>query len=259
MDILVGVLVVVALAYFAKSYLFYEKGNPYRLEGTDYNNAFQKRSGGNIYDEVLGSEYGLIVALMAKVAKADGGICELEGRIVEDTIDELAGYFSQRESARKILWEILESEEKDHANIDLIAGEFARYTEREPHKRAKIMEFLINLSFADKTLSPEEEATLEKIAFHFKLSAAEYETIMGSFKAFYNHYEASGKDPYAVLGVDESVSAAELKNVYRRLVKEHHPDIIKGQGKGEDFVKQATVKLQEINEAYETIKAKKGY
>ena len=259
MEILVGLVVLGVLGYFAKSYLFYEKDNPYRAQGTDYESSFQKRRGGDVYDEVLQSEYGLITALMAKVAKADGGICELENRIVEDTIDELSGYFSHKENARKILQEILENEERDHGNIDLIAGEFVRYTQKDPHKRVKIMEFLINLSFADKSLSTEEEATLEKIAYHFKLSAAEYEKIMAGFKAYYNHYQASGKNPYEVLGVGESVTAQELKNVYRRLVKEHHPDVIKGQGLGEDFVKQATAKLQEINEAYETIKAQKGY
>ena len=259
MEIIVGLVAIGLIVYFGKSYLFYEKTNPYRGKGTDYEHAFLKRKGGDIYDEVLQSEYGLITALMAKVAKADGGICELEKEIVESTIDELSGYFSHRENARKILWEILEKEEKDHGNIDLIAGEFARYTEREPHKRVKIMEFLINLSFADKSLSKEEEATLEKIAYHFRLSAAEYGKIMGGFKEYYRHYEADDKDPYGVLGVETSVSAEELKGAYRRLVKENHPDIIKGKGHGEAFVKQATVKLQEINEAYETIKRQKGY
>jgi curved DNA-binding protein CbpA len=35
---------------------------------------------------------------------------------------------------------------------------------------------------------------------------------------------ASASDPYAILGVDASVSDAELRAAYRRLVKQHHPD-----------------------------------
>ena len=200
-----------------------------------------------------------IVALMAKVVKADGRICELEQEIIDTTLDELAGYFSHRENARKILEEILEKEEREHDNIGLIATAFVDYTRSDPGKRLKIMEFLINLSFADKQLSESEEETLGKIAFYFKIAAAEYHKLLGSFKEYYAHYSTGEANPYEILGVPETVSAAELKTAYRRLVKEHHPDVIKGQGLGEEFVAQATARLQEINDAYEALKRAKGY
>lgn len=259
MELLLLALVVGVLVYVSKSYLFYHETNPYRGDAADYAHPFEKRTGGDLYDEVLRSEYGLIVALMAKVVKADGKICELEREIIDTTLDELADYFSHRENARKILEEILEKEEREHDNIDLIASEFVSYTRTDPNKRIKIMEFLINLSFADKQLSGSEEETLGRIAFHFQIPAGEYQGLLESFKRYYDHYTAGEKNPYDVLGVEESVSAAELKSVYRRLVKEHHPDVVKGQGLGEEFVAKATAHLQEINEAYETIRQAKGY
>lgn len=251
--------VILVLVYVTKSYLFYHEENPYRGKGADYTRPFQKRSGGDLYDEVLRSEYGLITALMAKVVKADGRICELEQEIIDTTLDELAGYFSHQANARKILREILEKEEREHGNIDLIASEFVNYTRDDPNKRIKIMEFLINLSFADKQLSEAEEETLGKIAFHFRIAAGEYQNLLESFKTYYAHYRVGEANPYELLGVSETVSAAELKSVYRRLVKENHPDVIKGQGHGEEFVQKATARLQEINEAYEAIKRSKGY
>ena len=45
-----------------------------------------------------------------------------------------------------------------------------------------------------------------------------------------------------------------IKKAYRKLVREYHPDIIKSQNKGEEYLKEATRKTQEINEAYEIIK-----
>ena len=46
-----------------------------------------------------------------------------------------------------------------------------------------------------------------------------------------------------------------IKKKYRALVKQYHPDLMKAQGANEDYMAEATRKMQEINAAYETIKA----
>ena len=61
-------------------------------------------------------------------------------------------------------------------------------------------------------------------------------------------------DHYQVLGVGRDSSVDEIKKVYRKLAREYHPDIIKAQGKDENYLKEATAKTQEINFAYEMIK-----
>lgn len=52
------------------------------------------------------------------------------------------------------------------------------------------------------------------------------------------------KDYYDILGVDEDASQKEIKEAYRKLAKEHHPDSKNGD----------TEKFQEINKAYKTLK-----
>ena len=59
------------------------------------------------------------------------------------------------------------------------------------------------------------------------------------------------KSLYETLGISENASADEIKKAYRKLVREYHPDIIKSQNKGEEYLKEATRKTQEINEAYD--------
>jgi len=56
---------------------------------------------------------------------------------------------------------------------------------------------------------------------------------------------ASQKDYYKALGVPETVSADELKKVYRKLAVKYHPDKNPGSGK-----QQAEAKFKEISEAY---------
>jgi len=50
----------------------------------------------------------------------------------------------------------------------------------------------------------------------------------------------------------------DIKKAYRKLVKDNHPDIITGRGLGEDEIQKATIRLQEINSAYELIKKQKN-
>jgi molecular chaperone DnaJ len=58
-----------------------------------------------------------------------------------------------------------------------------------------------------------------------------------------------GKDPYEVLGIRRGASAEQIKKAYRDMVKKYHPDKYKGHPL-EDLAKE---KMQEINEAHETL------
>src|SRR5437868_4654223 len=53
-------------------------------------------------------------------------------------------------------------------------------------------------------------------------------------------------DYYAVLGVDRSATAEEIKKAYRKLARQHHPDLNPDN-------KEAHKKFQQINEAHEVL------
>ncbi len=57
------------------------------------------------------------------------------------------------------------------------------------------------------------------------------------------------KDPYEVLGVPRGADKDQIKSAYRALAKKYHPDQYSGSPL-EDLAKE---KMQEINEAYDTI------
>jgi molecular chaperone DnaJ len=57
------------------------------------------------------------------------------------------------------------------------------------------------------------------------------------------------RDYYDILGVDRNVSDDELKKAYRKMARQHHPDL----QSGEHQKKAAEEKFKEINEAYEVL------
>lgn len=59
----------------------------------------------------------------------------------------------------------------------------------------------------------------------------------------------SKRDYYEILGVDRNVSDDDLKKAYRKLARQHHPDL----HVGDQQKKSAEEKFKEINEAYETL------
>ncbi len=63
----------------------------------------------------------------------------------------------------------------------------------------------------------------------------------------------AGKDYYRILGVNRNASEREIKQAYRKLARQYHPDVNPGD-------KSAEAKFKQINEAYEVLsdKEKRG-
>lgn len=65
----------------------------------------------------------------------------------------------------------------------------------------------------------------------------------------------SKKDPYEILGVSPNADQEEIKQAYRKLANQYHPD--KLTHLGEDFRSLAEERFKTIQEAYQTLKEKK--
>ena len=88
MEIIV-ILVVIAILFFI--------GRNYKTE--EFKNKKKKRKD-KFEGYLLNHEAGLLVALMAKVAKADGKACELEAELLKHTFNDISSHFENSDEIR---------------------------------------------------------------------------------------------------------------------------------------------------------------
>lgn len=211
--------------------------------------------------DLMNHEAGLLIALMAKVAKADGQVCELEAELLKHTLNDISRHFHNEDEIREKLKVIYNDEKLSFDNTLTICEKMLKLTKFDYTKRLKVMEYLLNLAFTDKSLSQTEYMICEDIANALKIKRVDFETMIQKFESFYKNQAQSEQitieQAYATLEATSEDDMATIKKKYRNLVKQHHPDIVSGQGASTDIINQATAKLQEINEAYELIKKEK--
>ncbi len=208
--------------------------------------------------DLMNHEAGLLVALMAKVAKADGQVCELEAQMLKHTFTDISRHFENAEEIREKLKLIYSNEKKSFDNTLVICEKLYKITKYDYQKRLGVLEYLLNLAFIDKEFSKTERMITEDIATALKIKKSDFEISVNKFETFYkeqkNTQALSLEKAYEVLESSPNDDESSLKKNYRKLVKKHHPDIVSGKGASQNIIDEATRKLQEINEAYELIK-----
>jgi len=212
------------------------------------------------YESLKNSDLGLFVALVAKVAKADGHVDALEAQLVGIMFDDIAKVFPQPQQTKDILKRIFNEEKERSDNVEQVAHTLANALKRNKAQQEQFMGFLIQLAFADGEVTKSEEDILATIAEAFAFDPNKYHALFDQFEAMMKnvHPQATLDDAYKILGVTKNDDMNTIKKAYRKLVREYHPDIIKSQGKSEEYIKEATAKTQEINQAYEMIKKARG-
>ena len=226
---------------------------------SSYTTKYSKEAFKNIKitkDSLENTELGMFVALVAKVAKADGRVDALEAQLIGIMFDDISAVFPEPEHTKSILKEIFNEQKDNFDNLETIAHNLAQATKRDKAKQQQFIGFFIQLAFVDGDVSNSEDEILQTIAQAFEFDPDVYHAIFDQFEKMMQNItpKATISDAYKLLGVSESDDMSVVKKAYKKLVRLYHPDIIKSQGKDEAYMQEATAKTQEINQAYEMIK-----
>ena len=202
------------------------------------------------------SQLGLFIALVAKVAKADGRVDELEAQLIGNMFDDISAIFEDKEKTRSILKEIFNEEKERSGDTGEIAQALNKSLGRSILKRRQFVGFLIQLASAGNGMSSDEDRVLREIISELNITPDEYSAMLSKFENMLKNKQQSMslEEAYKVLDVNESDDINLIKKRYRKLVRQYHPDIIKSQDKDDSYMEEATAKTQEINQAYEIIK-----
>jgi DnaJ like chaperone protein len=180
-----------------------------------------------------------LVALCAKLSKADGVSTALEARAFEQV-------FHVPPEERANVERLYDLAKRDVAGYDAYADRVAALLAGEPQLKRDVLEALFHIATADGVFHGAEEQYLQDVARRLGFTDAEYRAIRAMFVM-------DPDDPYRVLGISPDVSDHELKARYRRLVRENHPDTLMGHGVPEEFIDIANRKLAALNAAYDRI------
>ena len=210
-------------------------------------------------------EAKFLVSLLAKVAKSDGRVSELEARLITQVLDDLSQKVSGVSGVREYLKEVYNSQKENVNNAYETARNYKRAFNLNYDTCVARLTFFLNLAYIDGEFNKSEQDIIRNIAYGFGIDKETLDEIIYKFDSFYgsrfgaDHDEISQEnDAFEVLGLSKNASLDEVKARYKELVRQYHPDILMGRGESKEVIERSTKKLQEINEAYGRLKEKFG-
>ena len=210
-------------------------------------------------------EAKFLVSLLAKVAKSDGRVSELEARLITQVLDDLSQKVSGVSGVREYLKEVYNSQKENVDNAYETARNYKRAFNLNYDTCVARLTFFLNLAYIDGEFNKSEQDVIRNIAYGFGIDKETLDEIVYKFDSFYgsrfgaNRNDMSQKsDAFEVLGLSKNASLEEVKARYKELVRQYHPDILMGRGESKEVIERSTKKLQEINEAYGRLKEKFG-
>ena len=112
-----------------------------------------------------------------------------------------------------------------------------------------LMEGLFHIAMADNRYHPGEDQFLGDVAGIFGLSESRFRALRARF------VPDAKPDPYTVLGVSPDMPREQIRQAWRRLVRDTHPDRMMARGVPEEAVKLAEKRMRDINTAWDEINA----
>jgi DnaJ like chaperone protein len=186
-----------------------------------------------------------VIALAAKMAKADG-------LVTRDEVTAFREVFRIDRGEEKNAARVFNLARQDVAGFEEYAARIRRMFDGERDTLCDLLDGLFHIALADGDYHPDEDRFLARVAEIFGLDEAEFRSMRARFVT------DARPDPWSVLGVTPDMPIDEIRKVWRKLVRECHPDRMQARGVPPEAVKLAEARLTDINRAWDEINAARG-
>lgn len=187
-----------------------------------------------------------IIALSAKMAKADG-------IVTEDEVQAFQQIFAVPSSEVKHVARVYNLAKQDVAGYTSYGRQvrslFPGDDPTDEEILTDVMDALFHIAKADDVIHENELLFLEDLAVLFGFNEHQFATIKA------RHAGEDESDAYRVLDAERGWDFPTLKAQYRKKVAENHPDRLMARGVPPEFVVLANDRLASINAAWERIEA----
>ena len=181
-----------------------------------------------------------VIALGAKMAKADG-------QVTRDEVTAFREVFQIASADEAGAARVFNLARQDVAGFEEYAARIQKMFAGQEGTLCDLMEGLFHIAMADGFYHPNENLFLERVAEIFKLPDAEFMALRARF------VPDAMPDPYTVLGVSPNLPLADIRKVWRDLVRNTHPDAMMARGVPEEAIKLAEKRMIDINQAWDAI------
>jgi DnaJ like chaperone protein len=183
-----------------------------------------------------------LMILTAAVMKADQKVVKSELDYVKQFLLLQFGE-AKAEQLLLVLRDLLK-QDIDVRGVSLQIKQFMEYP-----SRLQLVHYLVGVAQADGISHPDEVKVIEMIAGYLGIGDQDFNSIKAMFS---RNIEAA----YRIMEITPDSSDEEVKKAYRRMAVKYHPD--KVAHLGPEIQKSAKEKFQQLNQAYEEIKKRRG-
>jgi DnaJ like chaperone protein len=218
-----------------------------------------------VLQNVLGKRLALLqvqflnstFAVMGALCKADGVVSRDEIRVAESMFTRLNLSSEQRELAMAAF----NRGKAPGFDLDAEVSSFMRAS--RGHRSILVMFLQIQCAAvaSDGNVHQNEHQMLVRVARGLGLSEADVAQLEALLRTGAPGPSPQHKleDAYTALGVSSSATDSEIKQAYRRLMSQNHPDKLAGKGLPESMREMAEERSREISTAYAVIKEARGF
>ena len=186
-----------------------------------------------------------MIALSAKMAKADGIVTEDEVRAFQQIFDIPEKEFNNVSRLYNLA-------KQDAAGFHAYASKVKNLFPEERQILVDVMDGLFHIAKADGLYHENEMDFMDDVAGIFEIEEREYQRIC------LRHMESEEGDPYLLLGAEADWDDERVKTQYRKAVMENHPDRMIARGVPVEFIAISNDRVARINKAWDRIKLERG-